>query len=282
MSINRQIKKHTSQSLKGNRITAVCAVLIIFLLIASTIFIEKFVTDITNNTPYVSVSLDKSIGILSDIPNISYNSFYITAMIIMVHIFIIKPLWMGFRKMTVRIVMGKDGDFGHLFYYFRNAKLYSKSILLDFYIFLRRTAVCVLFITPGIIAIIFDQIFDYSGVLTRFVINGRSFSIVTLMGIILFVLGMVIAWIYSTKYFLSVYFFICIPEMSVWKCVRQSIKYTRGQVSDLFGFKISFFPLMISSVIILPVFYLIPYYVSCCSAYAMCVRKKEKIREIRK
>lgn len=269
MSLNKQIKKHTRDSLKGNRICVIFSSMIILLLTAATIFLEKIINDIIGIDQYVQADITTSKTIISVIPNTSFTSFYITFVSIFIFFIIINPLWAGLKKTTIDCVITSYGDFFNLFYFFRNYKIYCKFLLLKLYIFIRMILSGFIFILPGTIAILLDQRFSEYNLFMQISINGYNISFITLFGIILIVLGLVINFIYSSKYFLSVYICIKFPRLSVFKCVKYSSRFTKGEISNLFNFKLSFIPIILSTITILPVFYVIPYYISCCSSYAM-------------
>lgn len=274
MKLNKNVKKHTKQSLKGNRICLVCAVMMIFILTASIIFFEKMVTDISNTPPYIPQNNNNSVAIFSTVPNLSFKSFYITSVTIIIYAVIIKPLWAGFKKITVGCVMKSYGYFFHILYFFRNYKLYCKILFLNLYLFIRTAIIGLIFTLPGIAVIIFDVFYSKSELFLFIKINQYSVTFISFMGVILFLLGWLLKSIYISKFSLAIYLLIKSPKLSIFKCVKYSCIYTKGQISNLVSFKLSFIPLMLLGMLIIPIFYILPYYISCYSAYAMYLIEK--------
>lgn len=266
-SLNKQIKKHVRVSLKGNMLSVICATLVILLLNGFIIFFEKYITKLLNIDPYINTSQTTDI-IRSTIPNMSIKSFYITFTIILFYALIINPLWIGLRKITTTCISNSQMDFYNLFYYFRNPKIYFKTLFLQLYIFIRILLLGIICIAPGSLIIYFDQYYIPNSLLGRIYYFNFSASILTLMGIILIILGIFITIIYSSKFSLALYLFIESPEQSILRCVKYSSIYTKRQIGNLFSFKMSFFPIILTGIFILPVLYIIPYYISSCSAYS--------------
>ncbi len=77
---------------------------------------------------------------------------------------------------------------------------------------------------------------------------------------LLAVAGLLFYCVFVQRYSKSMFFLACYKDFSAGDAITESVRRTRGKVSDIFLFKLSFVPWMMLCAGILPAIYVIPYY----------------------
>lgn len=89
-------------------------------------------------------------------------------------------------------------------------------------------------------------------------------------GAVLFIGGIVFAGAVMQKYALSRYLIAENPLMSAFSALRESKIKMAGREWSFLLFKLSFFPWFLSCALVLPLFYVVPYYLQSCACFARC------------
>lgn len=158
----------------------------------------------------------------------------------------------------------------HLF--FKGFLMFGKAGWLWLSLKIINAAVLALFMAP---AAAFGFAFYYLTV--------NDFSVYTLLttaigGAVSFVGGALFSWTFMQKYALSTYFISENPLMSAWDAIRESALCMAGSERKLMLHKLSFFPWLLSCLLIFPAFYVLPYYYQSCACFSRAIFMGAKLK----
>lgn len=156
--------------------------------------------------------------------------------------------------------------------FFKGFLMFGKSAWLWISLKIINTAALIVFLIP---AGIFGSVFYYLAV--------NDFSVYTVLAAALAALisalgGILFSWTYMQKFALSTYFISENPLMSAWGAIRESAVYMTGNERKLIMHKISFLPWLLSCVLILTAFYVLPYYYQSCACFARGLLMSTKLK----
>ena len=87
-------------------------------------------------------------------------------------------------------------------------------------------------------------------------------------GILLTVVGLIFRFIVVQRYFLAPHLLASNPKLGVMQAIKQSKNLLDGYIFEIVKFKLSFFPWIFPSLLILPLIYIYPFYKQSCSVIA--------------
>lgn len=126
--------------------------------------------------------------------------------------------------------------------------------------------VTVLILTfPAILILTVDVILAFSGGIEAII-----FISLLIGGIILLLTGLLFAFTINQRYFLAEYLYINNPRLSVTQTIKQSKNLLEGHIFEIVKFKLSFVPVFITNILIIPIFFTVPHYKQSC-----CILAKE-------
>ncbi len=140
--------------------------------------------------------------------------------------------------------------------------------LLEFYLFILKTSEFVFFMLPPAVLGFFTFI-RYK----MLSVNRLSVSVNVAGTAVLLFLGLCFYLVSVQKYSKAVYFFAGNESVSVADAIRLSVSSTKGLLLKISFFKLSFFPWLISGVLLLPLMFVLPYYEESLIFYCMFSRK---------
>ena len=90
---------------------------------------------------------------------------------------------------------------------------------------------------------------------------------------VLLIIGSVFAFIVNQRYFLAEYLYANNPKLKINQAIKQSRNLLDGHLFRIIKFKLSFLPLLLSGILIFPLFFIVPHYkLSCCIlAKELCI-----------
>lgn len=105
-----------------------------------------------------------------------------------------------------------------------------------------------------------------------------SVSVISLIinafgAIVLFAVSLIFYGVSVQKYSKAIYFFAGSEAVTVKNAVSMSIAQTKGKLLDIFIFKCSFLPWLLSGILLLPLMFVLPYYEESFIFYCMYSRK---------
>lgn len=89
-------------------------------------------------------------------------------------------------------------------------------------------------------------------------------------GITLLLTGVMFAFTLNQRYFLAEYLYINNPRLSVIQTIKRSKNLLEGHIFEVVKFKLSFVPVFLTNILIIPIFFTVPYYKQSC-----CILAKE-------
>ena len=97
------------------------------------------------------------------------------------------------------------------------------------------------------------------------------------LGACLLFLGGVTAWILTRRYVLAPYFIALDDSLSARRALKKSVQTTRGFKTGLAWFQFSFAGWWLLGILVLPLFYVIPYYWGSTALYARTVMEARRV-----
>lgn len=183
------------------------------------------------------------------------NTFIKSLFTVIPMIFIYLPIELGVGKWFYNISSskGKNISLTTLFYYFKNKSLYFRSLNLQLDLLVRKAIVFAVCLIPAFVYEIWYSSFNFN----VFVLG---INIVKLLDLILIIAGLVFAFIYNLKYFMVKYLFFN-KEESNKELFFKSDCIMRIRKKEVVEMYLSFFPFYILSILIVPIFFMVPYMV---------------------
>lgn len=191
------------------------------------------------------------------------------------------PLFMGVMNWYYQLTKGKAKPFAELFTFFESFRRYHKAIWLFITVFVRSLfwafafmvlPSSMLFLSLNLVNLRFGSLFG----------NLRTSSAIGAMGltvsVILLVLSVALYAIFMNRYTLSFYLFFEQPEEKITALVRKSIRYSKGYRASMLGFNLSFIGWFLLCVLVIPAFYVIPYYMAASTMYCYYIIER-RVRE---
>ena len=77
------------------------------------------------------------------------------------------------------------------------------------------------------------------------------------------VAGLVFWLIFIQRYSKSVFYLACYKDFTAVDAIRESVRKSKNSVVEIFLFKLSFVPWLLLCLLVLPAFYVVPYYKQC-------------------
>ncbi|MEG0229307.1 MAG: DUF975 family protein [Oscillospiraceae bacterium] len=187
------------------------------------------------------------------------------------------PLSVGMTRWYVKNIKDENPQNKDFYYYF-NKKLFFKTFAMKFLIRIKIILWSVLFTFPGIFCLslsnqclYFDQtITNTASKKINNIITSMQIPLI-IIGIILLVLGIVAVLLVSYRYFFCDYLLIAYPDLKISKINQASIYYAKNNYMNLFKFQISFLPLLLLSLLVIPALFVFPYFQSSIGIYAQYI-----------
>jgi hypothetical protein len=239
-----KIKKQGKSFLKGNWYNAVILSAVTVVLMVALTALEGFIIafDLTGEITFLNFQ------ILTEIT--------VTAVFGVVWLFLVSPLTIGEKRWYGHLCNSTSLKVTDVFYFYKSPKRYFKSVWICFRIFIQLFVYAILLLIVPITAFSFSYVsFGNSshlsqglGIVSLFL--GTGFLAV---GIILFVkiyLG----------FSLSTYIFSMNEQYKTSKAISLSKKSVNKNEAKLIMFELSFLLFKITQLLIIPIFFVLPYY----------------------
>lgn len=203
------------------------------------------------------------------------GSLGLTAGIGLLELCLLGPLILGVSEWFFGLSYGyMDGEMGVVFRHFRTPRHFARGVWLAFQTALRSLFYTAVLLLPG------GGLIFLSGLFTR----GNPSSLDRIMAIMgmaigacLLFLGGVTAWILTRRYVLAPYFIALDDSLSARRALKKSVQTTRGFKTGLAWFQFSFAGWWLLGILVLPLFYVIPYYWGSTALYARTVMEARRV-----
>ena len=265
-----RVKQNAKRALAGNWGKAIAILFIMGAVCLLFAFFETlfyWIYDFTGGTgPTFELS-----GAIANFPllaspgKINLVPFLISTLSMICALLVLSPLSLGVTQWYYKTVSGEPVGVSLIFSFFSHGKLYFKSVWYHIQITVRAFLWGILLFAPGLTLFALCNYFlehPAEGIETV------ALSIGLVLAVLLIVLCAVVLMLVLFRYFLAPYYLVDNPELTVTQAIRLSIKGTKEQKGDLFLFVLSFLPWMLLGILLLPLLYVLPYYLASKSLYA--------------
>ncbi|MCL2014368.1 MAG: DUF975 family protein [Oscillospiraceae bacterium] len=253
--IRKQIKKNAKAALCGKWGMASAAVILIVCVIVLVSAIMEFLL-IVFGVNIFNRDFMKLEDVLGGLVNSDPTALIIIAGCLVLDIILLVPLWTGLKRLCCNAAAGNETRFPDIF----SIKWFS-SIRLFFAVFIRFVLAAAVFSVPS--AMLF--------LLPSRIGSGRMAGLVPLIYFTAFVLAvfaLILGFVFIKRYFLSMYLASENPDWKLRRCLKVSAKMMRGRKSGLLNLELSFIPLLLTGVLVVPLIFIIPYIQTSFAIYA--------------
>ncbi|MCI8441896.1 MAG: DUF975 family protein [Provencibacterium sp.] len=263
MSIRSKVKSNARRVLGQHYIKA----LIIVLILICVVFLFSLLMMVAN----VSASAFGYLKIMGDWNYLLSPAIVLVTLLLQLVLF--SPLLIGASRWFYRLVGNEPGDIVDLFDYFAGAKNYFGSVWLEINLFVRRLFYTFLFtIIP--IALTSAGLELFNGFWSPEPVPAAVASVVggmlTLAGSILLALTGIFSWIFCKRYLPARYIY-AEGGCSVRRAIKQSVYCMKGRKAELFLFDLSYLGWFLSCILVIPILFVAPYYLSAQALYVRVI-----------
>ncbi len=259
MKLHKLVKYNGKRCLYNNWGRAVAITLLLVSMELLFLLLELIVSMILEVAPFVNVGGDG--WYLNDLPNSSILSLCLSSILSIGSFLIITPLCLGIISWNYDMSEGKSPEVLRIFDYFSNRQ-YFKALTLKIHIWGRKLLwVLLFFALPGTIiglsawTLNFGERFFYDDINMSYILGSCGL----VFGIALMLLMAVFYGIHMQKFFLAEYYLVS-ENCSAWSALKKSRHATKGKRGEIFLFRLSFLPWILSCLLVVPCMYVLPYY----------------------
>lgn len=263
MKLRKQIKLNAKRCLCNNWGKAFSIVLL-----TSAIYLLFVIIEMTAN---LLLQLPAASASAQELSGAWMLSYLLTVLMAIGSFILLVPLHLGITSWYHSLSDGISDDILSIFGFFANRKMFFRSLWLSINTGVRVLLYAVLYLIVPSAGILFSI-----RLLNSSLSSGAFISSMTLVfSIALFVLLLCFLLIRLQRYFLARYYLLD-QETSVRKAIRASIHASRGICDEIFLFKLSFLLWGVSSILVLPLLYVSPYYSMSALLYARFLMEQDK------
>ena len=257
------IKKDARRALKSVWGKAIAILIILFGVNMLFAILDKGAQSLFPMT--VTASLDYLKEFFYQLSNISIVFLIIIAMIAVMRWIIVVPLTIGRCEWYLGLTDGRAQPVAEIFSPF-GSKIFARSIGFKILMMLITTFYAVLFTCLPASALGY-------GIYTMYTVEQTpQNSIMTIMclilGTVLLAISLLLLFVFLQRYYLGSYLLASRYNMTPFKAIRTSVKYTKGGLWEIFMLKISFLPWLLTSIFLFPLFFVLPYKDATLAIYA--------------
>lgn len=175
---------------------------------------------------------------------------------------LLSPLTVGEKRWYLALVFSQAQPFVGVFAFYGRTRFWWKSVWLSFRLWLRKWTLRMFCLLPAAAAygvwVLAKRTAAYLPYMLLF----------TILVIGLLLLGLLMAYLLNLRYFLAPYLIGGDMLLSSGQALRESKQRMKGFVGVLFQLELSFLPLYLTCVFIIPVFFVLPYCKTCRAEFA--------------
>ncbi len=177
--------------------------------------------------------------------------------------FVLCPLMLGYLKFIFQMTSGEEPVLAVIFEPMQSVKSFLRSFLMILalqFLGLVMTALCCL---PGAMALwTAGRMGGSSGT------DALLRLALVLLGAMLVLLGVLAAMAFMTRYIPAPFILAMDEQVGVFSALSLSAKATKGERSELFAMLLSFIPLALLGVLLVPLIFLLPYEAAACGLFS--------------
>ena len=248
MKLRKLVKLNGKRSLYNNWGRAVAISLLdsaVFLLFA---LVELMLSMIFGTAP------------LTNMGNIPLISIFLTLIVTIGSFLIHEPLNLGILSWYYSISEGVSEEVINIFSVFANVKQYFRAISLELNIWGRKLIMAFMyFIIPSLLMVVSIKCLDSGDLYMQGELSYIIGSSGCLFSALTFLFALVFFLIHKQKFFLARYY-VVISGLSPFEAIKKSKHASKNRLGEILMFKLSFLPLQLSRLLVIPTIYVKPYY----------------------
>lgn len=257
MNMTSQYAKKTAKGyLKGNWPQALMVMLVVISVFLFGICCEQLV--------YIAFDVNQQISV-NDLLNIksAYDVIPIGVFVLFLafSILAVAPVMLGAIRWFFYLTAGRTMPLGEIFYYFSSGEKYRSAVKIKFGVYIRTLGFSIAVSLPSIAV----QIFSQFGVVGKAIASSSQ---------TLSILASVLTFWFSLRYILTYFIFIIDPKQKTNQIISRAVKTVYGYKSDIFGFIFSFFGWYLLCTLVIPVIFILPYFIC-----ALCIKARSVIAQ---
>ena len=268
--LRKDIKAYSRSALFKKRTSAVCVLLTALLFRLICALTEEFMIVLSKSTVYWS-------KINTPSPNV-FNLLYelkipiiVTLISFLIFLIVVSPISLGVKKWFL-ICSDKNKNFESniscIFTFYKSTVSILKAALLKLVLTILTAFWGILFFSPSFIIFC---------IAVKNFCAGGDISLITLCAITFFFPFLMFSFvsfsIFIKRYSFAKYILADDISKSILSCIFDSVKLTQNFKCDLFLLELSFLPLKLLNVLIIPCFFSMPYICTCRSVYFKYIQK---------
>ena len=273
MNLRKQIKYNGKRCLYNNWGKAI-AIVLLMLSIALLFTIVELIIGMVVGTPQLVPYANENAWI-TNLPNTSLLSIALTMIMAVGAFLLTAPLKLGTTRWYYELSEGESPEVLSIFNCF-SSRQYFRALSLQIHTLGRMLLwALIYFVIPAALLAAALWVLDYGpsymSVDMCYVIGciGAFFA-----GLMALFFGVFYA-VNMQKYFLA-RFYVANEQMGVWEALKKSRHASKGRRGEIMLFKLSFFPWALSSLVVLPCLYAIPYYEISSMIYARVLMEQHR------
>ena len=208
------------------------------------------------------------------LPAAAVSSIVVSSAFAIISFLVLTPLRLGFTNWLYQLTGGQPREISSLFFFFDTPRLFLKAITLRICIVIRLFFWAVICLLPAVVFTVFGNYLAFSG--DSYADHALAAAGI-MLGSVLTLLGLAAFWLASFRYFLAGYLLCADPDLGVRTVLRLSVQGTRGRISKLAGFQLSFFGWYLLCLTVLPILYVVPYVGASCAIFARYLIERDDL-----
>lgn len=180
-------------------------------------------------------------------------------------VFLVFPLFLGLVRFFWRMIFGAEDRQIVLFYYFSDSKRYKRALRLSVSLALRTAGFAVILFLPAVVIDIFSgvRIYDIMDIPIP-IWTGNLYY----LSVFLKTVAAVILFFVMSRYYLAPFLAVADEDMDVEEAVHMSSTLSRDTELDFIYLIFSFLGWMLLSVLVFPLVFTMPYFLTSLSVHA--------------
>lgn len=264
MKLRKKMKQDAFIALKPNWGKSIAILLILLAVTLICSLFKQLIISLTGIQPFLDLNGTPT-DFLDNIPNTSFYAYMLDLLSLLLWALVLAPLRLGLSRWFYRLSFSCQDDSNYIFYYFSNIRDYFRCVWFKCNLGLRQLLWLLLFLLPGGLMLSVGYVSYIGG---SSMMNSVVSSVAVILGVVAVAASIVLYLLFILRYSLADYLFFSNRDMSVSEVIRTSIAYTQGRKIQIAFFVLSFAPLFLLGVFVVPLLFVLPYFHTAFSIYA--------------
>ena len=273
--LNERIRRNTREMLRNSWGKAVALTVTVIAVTLLGAMLESVIGGLTGTHGLAALFVIYRGSISALTPARLAASMALTLGVGAAELMLLCPLLLGISEWFTGLSYGIcENDMGVVFRHYRSSRRFFRAVWLYLNIAVRSWFYMALLLLPGSLMIGASELFtrgNPSSLDRIMAVMGMA------MGICLLILGGITGWIFTRRYSLAPYLVIRKDSLTARQAIQQSIQATRGFKTSYAWFQFSFAPWWLLSMLMLPLFYTVPYVWGCNALYARTLLEARRV-----